>query len=206
MNVEYTINLNFNGGSVYSWLNNLGMSTEIIKRCLSFWQCGFFNQSGSVWMSGHPRAWPSRLMREKGDVSMMYSYLLIESSMAEQVKRSHLLCLPICYSPRFCPIIQYWEISPVNTVPSKLKIESFVGVFFCYLSFLSSIKVKLRNRLLLDMKCYLSRYVVLILVLHRLPKKMLSLISLRHRALIVEEKSSNSVSNSVRGLFVPHNN
>lgn len=166
----------------------------------------FFNQSGSVWMPSCRRAWPSRLMREKGDVSVMYSYLLIEAPMGQKVRRSPLLCLPRQPSHTLrtpllpcCSVL--WHFSCKHS-PRSVKNR----VVFCYLSSFSSKKVKWRKCRLLDKKCCISWYVVLLLVLHRLPEKMLSHISLRHRALIMEENSSKSVSNAVRGPFIPRNN
>lgn len=71
-------------------------------------------------------------MREKGDVSMMYSYLLIESPTGHKVRRSHLLCWPRQPSHMLrsllLPRFQYCDISPVNTVPDKLKIELFSAI------------------------------------------------------------------------------
>lgn len=111
--------------------------------------------------------------------------------------------LLIHYSPCFRPIIQYLAIFPENAVPQKLKIELFSGI--CPPFYPKGWNEK-KKCLLLDKKCCISQYVALIHVLHRLPEKVLSHFSLRHRTLIMEENSSNTVSNAVRGPFIPRNN
>lgn len=149
-------------------------------------------------------------MREKGDDSVMYSYLLIESPMGQQVRRSHLLCLPGQPSHTWQSLLlpRYSVFSHFSWKRSPPEVKNRVVFWYFVLLFIQKGEMKKKNKtsLLLDKKCCFSQYVALIHVLHKLPEKMLSHFSLRHRALIMEENSSNSVSNAVRGPFIPRNN
>lgn len=117
------------------------------------------------------RTWPSRLMREKGDVSVMYSYLLIESPTGQKVRRSHLWCLPRQPSHTFrsLPLPHcsgVWHFSCKHN-PQEVKNR----IVFCCLSSFPYKKVKWTKCWLLDKKCYISLCVVL--TPHRLQGKVL---------------------------------
>lgn len=145
------------------------------------------------------RAWPSRLMREKGDVSVMYSYLLIESPMGQKVRRSHLWCLPRQLSHTLRSLLLphcsvFWHFSCKHN-PQEVKNR----IVFCCLSSFPYKKVKWRKCRLVDKKCYISQCVVLIL--HRLLGKMLGHVSLGHRALIMEENPS-CLSEALSSLII----
>lgn len=131
------------------------------------------------------RAWPCRLMREKGDVSVMYSYLLIESPTGQRVRRSHLWCLPRQPSHTLQSLLLphcsvFWHFSCKHN-PQEVKNR----IVFCCLSSFPYKKVKWAKCRPLDKNCCISQCAVL--ALHRLLGKVLGHVSLGDRALIVEE-------------------
>lgn len=102
------------------------------------------------------RAWPSRLMREKGDVSVMYSYLLIESPTGQKVRRSHLWCLPRQPSHTLRSLLLphcsvFWHFSCKHN-PQEVKNR----IVFCRLSSFPYKKVKWAKCRLLDKKLHFT--------------------------------------------------